>query len=305
MDTHTLQAFVTVAETGSFSQAANTLCLTQSAVSKRVSLLEEQLDTRLFDRIGRTVGLTEAGQALLPRARQVLLDLEDARRVIGNLSGEVQGRLTLAASHHISLHRLPPILKRYHQRFPGVSLELRFDESERAFEGILRGELELALITLSPQPHAAICQETVWQDPLRYVVSRDHPLARRNRPELSELTHYAAILPGSSTFTRQLVEQQFEEFGLPLDVGMTTNYMDTIRMMVSIGLGWSLLPETLIDDSLEVLDIGSAPIVRQLGYIYHRNRTLSNAARQLVEMLRDQSPAPASSGSGRCIKMDA
>ncbi|MFC6673540.1 LysR family transcriptional regulator [Marinobacterium aestuariivivens] len=78
MDTHTLQAFVTVAETGSFSQAAGRLFLTQSAVSKRISQLEEQLDTRLFDRIGRHIGLTEAGQALLPRARKVLLELEDA-----------------------------------------------------------------------------------------------------------------------------------------------------------------------------------------------------------------------------------
>ncbi|GGO75927.1 LysR family transcriptional regulator [Marinobacterium nitratireducens] len=289
METHNLHAFVTVAETGSFSQAATALCLTQSAVSKRVSLLEEQLATRLFDRIGRTVSLTEAGHALLPRARRILLELDDARRLIGNLSGEVRGPLKLAASHHISLHRLPPILRAYSQRFPDVSLELRFDESERAFDGIIRGELELALITLAPNPPASICQETVWQDPLRYVVSRDHPLAGRRAPDLEELTHFAAILPGASTFTRQIVETQFAQTGLPLHVGMTTNYMDTVRMMVSIGLGWSLLPETLIDDRLQILEIGSAPIVRQLGYIYHRNRTLSNAARHLVEMLQEQS----------------
>jgi len=112
-------------------------------------------------------------------------------------------------------------------------------------------------------------------------------LASRQNLSLQELTHFSAILPASTTFTRQLVEQQFRRQGLPLHVGMTTSYMDTIRMMVSIGLGWSLLPQTLIDDRLQVLDIGSAPIVRQLGYIYHRDRTLSNAARQLVAMLRE------------------
>ncbi|MFC6673541.1 LysR family transcriptional regulator substrate-binding protein [Marinobacterium aestuariivivens] len=182
---------------------------------------------------------------------------------------------------------MPPVLKAYHRRYPGVTLELKFDESERAYEGILKGELELALITLSPHPHTSIRSETVWQDPLRYVVSRDHPLASRDQLSLQELTHFNAILPGSNTFTRQLAVRQFERLGLPLHVGMTTNYMDTIRMMVSIGLGWSLLPQTLIDDSLKVLEIGSAPIVRQLGYIYHRDRTLSNAARQLVEMLQE------------------
>jgi DNA-binding transcriptional LysR family regulator len=286
MDTHTLQAFVCVAQTGSFSQAASQLFLTQSAISKRISLLEAQLDTRLFDRIGRHISLTETGRALLPRANRVLLELDDARRMIGNLSGEVQGPLSLAASHHISLHRLPPILKAYRQRYPAVTLELKFDESERAFEGILKGDLELALITLSPNPHTSICSETIWQDPLHYVVAKEHPLATRTQLSLQELTHYSAILPGSSTFTRQLVTEQFEQHNLALHVGMSTNYLDTIRMMVSIGLGWSLLPQSLIADDLKVLDLGSAPIVRQLGYIYHRDRTLSNAAHRFVEMLR-------------------
>ena len=276
-----------VAQTGSFSQAASQLFLTQSAVSKRISLLEAQLATRLFDRIGRHISLTETGRARLPRANRVLLELDDARRMIGNLSGEVQGPLSLAASHHISLHRLPPILKAYRQRYPAVTLELKFDESERAFEDILKGDLELALITLSPHPHTSIRSETIWQDPLHYVVATDHPLASRGPLSLQQLTHYSAILPGSSTFTRQLVADQFEQLGLALHVGMSTNYLDTIRMMVSIGLGWSLLPESLIDDGLQVLDIGSAPIVRQLGYIYHRDRTLSNAARQFVEMLHE------------------
>lgn len=276
-----------VAQTGSFSQAASQLFLTQSAVSKRISLLEAQLATRLFDRIGRHISLTETGRALLPRANRVLLELDDARRMIGNLSGEVQGPLSLAASHHISLHRLPPILKAYRQRYPAVTLELKFDESERAFEDILKGDLELALITLSPHPHTSIRSETIWQDPLHYVVATDHPLASSGSLSLQQLTHYSAILPGSSTFTRQLVADQFEQLGLALHVGMSTNYLDTIRMMVSIGLGWSLLPESLIDNRLQVLDIGSAPIVRQLGYIYHRDRTLSNAARQFVEMLHE------------------
>lgn len=108
MDTHTLQAFLAVAEQQSFSKAAERLFLTQSAVSKRIAQLEEQLDSKLFDRIGRTVSMTEAGQALLPRARDILLQFDDARRAISNLNaGEITGELSLAASHHISLHRLP------------------------------------------------------------------------------------------------------------------------------------------------------------------------------------------------------
>jgi len=108
MDMANLSAFIAIAETGSFSGAGERLHLTQPAISKRIAGLEQQLDVRLFDRLGREVTLTEAGRALLPRAYQILNVLDDTRRALTNLTGEVSGRLTLATSHHIGLHRLPP-----------------------------------------------------------------------------------------------------------------------------------------------------------------------------------------------------
>ncbi|WP_027859107.1 LysR family transcriptional regulator [Marinobacterium jannaschii] len=292
MDTHTLQAFVAVAESSSFSRAASQLFLTQSAISKRIAQLEEQLDSKLFDRIGRQINLTEAGKALLPRANQILLQLDDAKRAISNLSGEVTGTLSLAASHHISLHRLPPVLRAFNQHYPKVKLDLRFEESEVAYEGVLKGDLELALITLAPSPDKNIESETVWKDRLCYMVARTHPLAARERVSLAELTDYHAILPDQNTFTRQLVQALFARHRLNLNVSMSTNYLDTIRMMVSIGLGWSLLPANLIGNDLQVLQVEEESVERELGIIYHRDRTLSNAARHLVEMLRQQSEAP-------------
>lgn len=288
IDCAALTAFVRVAELGSFSQAAEQLFLTQSAVSKRVALLEEQLGCRLFDRIGRQIDLTEAGVTLLPQAHRILHALEDAARSLQNLAGSVNGALTLAASHHISLHRLPPILRQYARRFPDVQLDLRFDESEIAYEGVLKGELELALITLAPQQDPRIHSETLWVDALQYVVASDHPLAQLNAPGLNDLNHYPALLPGPNTFTHQLVRQQLGRLGLEPNLGMSTNYLDTIRMMVRIGLGWSLLPESMIDQGLCRLPVSSEAIHRPLGLIYHRDRTLSNAARELVGMLRAQ-----------------
>ncbi len=285
MDTNTLSAFIAVAQSRSFSLAADQLFITQSAVSKRIALLEDQLGQKLFDRIGRKVTLTEAGRELLPRAKTIISAIKDAGRAMGNLSGIVKGPLSLAASHHISLHRLPPVLRRFTKDYPDVQLNLRFDESEIAYNGVLHGDLELALITLSPQPDPAICSQSIWVDQLQYVVAQDHPLASKKNVSLEELTDYAAILPGASTFTQQIVTEQFRRKALDLNVGISTNYLDTIRMMVSIGLGWSLLPQTMIDSSLTVLETGSEPIQRHLGYIHHRDRTLSNAASKLVEML--------------------
>ena len=140
MDFSALEAFVTVAEQGSFSRAAEALHLTQPAISKRVAALESELDARLFDRIGRKVNLTEAGDALLSNARRILQELEESRRVIANLSTEVRGRLSLATSHHAGLHRLPPVLRIYTKQYPQVELDLHFMDSESACSAVEHGD---------------------------------------------------------------------------------------------------------------------------------------------------------------------
>ena len=126
MDLANLSAFIAIAESGSFSGAAERLFLTQPAISKRIAGLEQQLDVRLFDRLGREVTLTEAGRALLPRAYQILNVLDDTRRALTNLNGAVSGRLTLATSHHIGLHRLPPLLRVFTRQYPAVALDIQF-----------------------------------------------------------------------------------------------------------------------------------------------------------------------------------
>jgi len=173
MDIAALKAFITVAETGSFSLAADRLFLTQPAVSKRVAVLERELDARLFDRIGRTVSLTEAGSALLPRARNILLELADSVRAISNLSGEVHGTLRFGTSHHIGLHRLPPALKQFTQLHPRVRMDIRFMDSEAACEAVEHGELELGVVTLPPHPSPNLTTRLVWSDPLAVVVAND------------------------------------------------------------------------------------------------------------------------------------
>ncbi|MCA1770476.1 MAG: LysR family transcriptional regulator [Halomonas sp.] len=285
MDTQSLQAFLAVAESGSFSRAAEQLHLTQPAVSKRIAVLENQIDARLFDRIGRGISLTEAGRLLLPRARQILVMVDDSRRALGNLEGSVGGSLTLATSHHIGLHRLPPLLKAYTRAHPEVRLDLHFLDSEEAYQGVLDGSLEIAVVTLAPHPDPHLEVEPLWVDRLGFVCAHDHPLASRGRLDLHELCEFDAVLPGPLTFTRGLIEARFAAAGLRLPVALSTNYLETLKMMTAIGLGWSLLPERLVAGELHELTIDHPPIHRPLGYIVHRSRTLSNAARAMLAML--------------------
>jgi DNA-binding transcriptional LysR family regulator len=285
MDIAALKAFVTVADAGSFSLAAEQLFLTQPAVSKRISVLESELGTRLFDRIGRTITLTEAGLALLPRARSILLEVEDSVRALSNLSGEVHGTLRFGTSHHIGLRRLPPTLKRFVQRYPQVRLDIRFMDSEEACHAVETGELELAVVTLPPSPAATLKVRSIWDDPLAVVVSDSHRMAQLSRPGLRDLAAWPAILPATSTYTRQIAERAFAALGLELDVALSTNYLETIKMLVSVGIGWGLLPVTMLDAGIKILPIGALDVRRELGTVHHRDRTLSNAARTLNEML--------------------
>ena len=296
MDTQLLEAFIAVASTGSFSDAAEKIHLTQPAVSKRIALLEQQLSCRLFDRIARSVTLTEAGEALLPRANHILREIADTTQAINDLSGDISGRLRLAISHHIGLHRLPPILKQFAQAYPEVTIDVDFMDSEKAYEGILQGRFEVAAITLAPEAHPKIEAKTIWPDPLVFMVSEDHPLLAKSRPKqdtkptLDDLRNYPAILPGLGTYTGRMTRALFEQQNVPLPPTMTTNYLETIKMMVSIGLGWSLLPESMLESGIKAVAIPGIQIQRELGYIHHREKSLSNAAKAFIYLLQQESP---------------
>lgn len=293
MDLASLDTFIAIAETGSFSAAAARLHLSQPAISKRIAALEMQLNTRLFDRIGREISLTEAGRALLPRARQVLSVLDDTRRALSNLQGDISGRLTLATSHHIGLHRLPPLLRAFTKAHPKVALNIRFLDSEVAYDAVLQGRIELAVITLAPQTNAPLLAQPVWQDALDFVAAQEHPLAHGGAVTLAEVAQHPAVFPGESTFTHQVVHALFEREHLTPQVAMSTNYLETIKMLVSIGIAWSVLPRTLLDNQIVRLPLQGIQLSRQLGYICHTERTLSNAAKAFMELLNQAGAADA------------
>ncbi|MBJ9978473.1 LysR family transcriptional regulator [Pseudomonas sp. S75] len=285
MDLANLSAFIAIAETGSFSSAGERLHLTQPAVSKRIAGLEQQLDVRLFDRLGREVTLTEAGRALLPRAYQIVNVLDDTRRALTNLTGEVSGRLTLATSHHIGLHRLPPVLRTFTRTFPGVALDIQFLDSEAAYDEVLHGRAEIAVITLAPEPHHLIRAVPVWNDALDFVAAPEHPLARDGQVNLADVARHPAVFPGGNTFTHHIVQRLFESQGLTPNIAMSTNYLETIKMMVAIGLAWSVLPRTMLDEQVASIALPGIGLSRQLGYILHTERTLSNAAKAFMALL--------------------
>ncbi len=287
MDHHSLEAFLAVAETGSFSRAADRLFLTQPAVSKRIANLEDSLGTKLFDRIGREVYLTESGKLLVERAGRILEDIRDARLAVTQSAMSQVTQISVASSHHIGLHYLGPILRQLAERYPDAHLDLQFLESEQTIEAILKRDLELAFITLPDNLHRDLTKERLWTDPLEFVVAPDHPLAdKTGAVRLNELVHFRAILPEENTTTFRLVQQTFQRHHLPLNRRLSVNYLETIRALVASGLGWSVLPSRLVDESVRVLKVEKVKLERHLGVILHAKRTPSRGALELLDIAR-------------------
>lgn len=286
MNIQHLSAFLAVCDTGSVMAAARQLHLTQPAVSKRLQLLEQQLGVVLFDRHQRQLHLTSAGHALKPQAETILQAVANAERTLSNLEHQVAGTLAIAASHHMGLYYLPELLSRFIQAYPEVQLEPQFMASEWVYEAVQNRTYELGFGTLFNQPPKGLQQLTLGVDRLVYVAAPQHPLAQRQRLTLNELGATRAVLPLAESATSGLIEQQFTQRQLKLPSVLSVNYLETIRMMVSVGLGWSVLPASMVDERLQILPVDAPPLQRKLGVFFLRQRTLSNAARSLCEMAK-------------------
>ena len=285
MNLAAFEAFVKVMETGSISIAAEQLFITQPAVTKRIHSLENYFDVKLFESAGRGIQPTHAAHALLPKVKTWLNELGDIQHTLSYEQSQVQGRLKIGTSHHIGLHHLAEPLKKFVQQFPQVILDVHFVDSEQAYEQVLAGELELAFLTLPPEGDERLNYVTIWNDPLIFVTAPFHPLAQQNHLNLEDLIEYPSLLPAANTYTSQITLAAFEEKNLKPKISMSNNPLESIRMLVSIGLGWSVLPQTLLNADLIQLDL-NVRMHRQLGMVWHPARTQSKAAKELILMMQ-------------------
>jgi len=220
----------------------------------------------------------------LPKARSILQEIESTKQALNSLKGGVSGKLSIAISHHLGLHRLPEILKEYANTYPKVDLDLSFTDSEKAYSGVLHGNFELAVNTLSLTPVKAVREIELWFDSMKFACGQHHPLANKASPNLKMLSAHRCLVPDTSTFTGRLLEEAFAREALLFDPILSTNFLQTLGKMTEIGLGWSLLPETLIEEfSLHPIPI-DLEIGRRLGIIHHSGRSLSSAALAFIKI---------------------
>jgi DNA-binding transcriptional LysR family regulator len=290
MELGQLEAFLAVGTFGGFHRAAQSLRITQPAVSARIKALEGALGVRLFERGPRGLAPSPAGRALRPHAEQVLRAVAQARQAVHDLRPGGAGPLRIAAALSICTYLLPGVLERFQAAHPRVLITVRAGHSREVLEMVLRGDAELGLAR--SLQHPAVETLSLRDDPLILVARPGGRSPRPRRMRLAEVAGQALIFfdRGSSDWT--LTHGLFRRAGLVPNVTLEVEAIEAAKRMVERGLGLAFLPHLavareLARRSLVEIDITDAePLGRSLDVIHPRERPLSPEAQALLGALR-------------------
>ncbi|QIB41831.1 LysR family transcriptional regulator [Streptomyces aureoverticillatus] len=263
MDLQQMRYVVAVAETASFTRAAERCHVVQSALSHQVARLEKELGARLFERTSRRVRLTAAGEAFLPAARQALEAAERARAEVAAASGEIRGRLTVGSIPTVTAVDLPAVLRDYRGRYPQVRISLRAGSSERLVDMVRDGTLDAAFLGVPPGFRIqGVHDRELAHGQHVAVVAPDHPLAAEHEVDLRHLADEAFVDFADGSAARAQSDQAFAAAGLRREVAFEVSGVELMARMVRHGLGVALLPATFAAElhGLRCVPITNGPV---------------------------------------------
>ncbi|MFZ0214990.1 MAG: LysR family transcriptional regulator [Candidatus Dormiibacterota bacterium] len=306
MELRQLTCFVAVAEERSFTRAADRLHLVQSAVSAIIKSLEREAGARLLDRTSKHVALTDAGAALLPRARATLDAARSAQDAVDAVRGGLRGTLRIGTMTSVGQVDVPALLGAFHRAHPGVTLRLLLAPtgSQGLVEALAAGTLDLALASLPGTIPPGITLRPLWSAPLDLVVPRSHRLANRHRVSIAELAGDAFVDFPLGYGNRTVVDRAFALARVHRQVTMEVASFPTGAAVVRHGLGIAILPRFAVAESSDLVSIpleGGQPgetILWPVAVATSSTRELGAAARALLALVEDQVPTPAGGEPG-------
>jgi len=290
MELRHLAYFVAVAEELSFTRAAERLHVVQSGVFAAIKALEHELGSPLLDRGSRHVRLTDAGLALLPRARATLDAARDARDAVDQVRGGLRGSLRVGTITAMGLIDLPGLLGRYHREHPDVSLHLLAvpSGSQGLLDALADGRLDLAFVSVPWTPPAGIELTELAAAPLDLVVPAGHRLAGRGSTELGELAGETFVDFPAGYGTRAVADRAFATAGLQRQVAIEITDTSVGSDFVRNGLGVALLPRFLVPrrKDLHRIPVTGADLRWPMALAISVTRTPSAAAQALIHLIR-------------------
>jgi DNA-binding transcriptional LysR family regulator len=286
LDSRQLRAFSILARTGSFTETAQELHLSQSAISHSMKALEQEIGCRLLDRMGKTVVLTQAGEQLLLSAHKILEEMETARAQLGHLGKWGSSRLRIGASTTACQHVLPAVLREFKESFPQCAISIEPGDTPEIIEAIRQHRIDLA-VSLEPRREEPLEFRPLFTDELVFITSALHPWAKHRRVNREEIPRQHYILYGKTSYTSQMIETYFRKEQIVLHSLLDLGNMEAIKELVKLGLGISILApwscrKELDEGSLVSLPLGKRKLRRRWGVLYWRGRRLSLAEETFI-----------------------
>jgi DNA-binding transcriptional LysR family regulator len=284
-----LRIFVAVAEREHVTQAAKELNLTQSATSAAVSALEARYATKLFDRVGRRIILTQAGKLFLAEAKAVLARAAAAEKVLADLAGLERGSLTIGASKTAGNYWLPEIIHRYQSRFPGISVALKIGNTETVAADVEEGSADLGFIE-GDIDKPALSVTPVADDEMVLVVAPGHPLAKRPTRPLAQIADARWVVREAGSGTRAILESAVAKLGIDpqsLDIALELPSNEAVCGAVVAGSGITILSKLVVAAPLKAKTLVALDIQlpkRKFFALRHKERYFTRAEREFINI---------------------
>ena len=292
MDVRQLEMFRAVVEAGSFTAAAQRLHVSQSAISRQLKLLEDELGTLLLERTGRGANLTPEGEILLAAANRIWRDMQEVVAQIADTQKLQRGIISIGGGMTVCLHVLPKLLEQFHALHPNIDLRVTTGTAVELLRRLRAHEIDLLLLTL-PIVGDDLEIQTVLREEMVVVTAKQHELARTRTIEPQSVARHPLILFESGSNTRRAIDELFLAHKIDVNVVMETENVEIIKAMVANGLGVTILPYGAI--AAEVRSgrfawarMRGARLYRETGWVYlrsaHRPRAIAEVLRVFEEM---------------------
>jgi LysR family transcriptional regulator, regulator for metE and metH len=287
VDLRQLEILRAVADTGSFTGAGQRLHLSQSAVSRQILLLEEELKEQLFLRLGRKVRITPTGTTLLGLSQRLFDDLEQTRASIVESQQRVTGSLRLVGGMTVCLYVFPPLLKAFRKDYPDVDVKVAAGATPRLIRQLRAGTADLGLLTL-PVDDPNLVSVPVMREELLLVTAPQHPLARRKHITPQDLVRQPFVLFEQGSGSRRAIEEFFVKEQIAPKVVTETENVEIIKAFVRVGMGVTIIPYQAVAREVRAGTLFCARIVgqqlvRETGWVHLR---LNRVPRSVQEMMR-------------------
>lgn len=288
-----LRAFVAVAELNSFRAAAESIHLSQPALSRRVEKLEIALGVRLFERTTRSVSLTAVGRDFSRKARSLLDDLENSLLSMHQVAASQLGEVVIACIPSAVYYFLPKVLRDYHEQYPKIRVRIIDDSANAVLEIVARGEADFGINIIGIQ-EPEIEFQAILKEPFVAACRRDHPLAAKRKVTWAELGQYDFMTVDKSTGNRLLVDLALANTNIRPSWCFEAKHMSTLLGLVEAGLGVAAVPRLSMPQgehaTLAMVELVEPTVERTVGLIRRRGRELPPAARQLYQLIEKTWP---------------